>query len=230
MPWWAMSPARLEHVFDRVVIWVDEFVRSGAAYPKADPRERVPTRKFDHFPHVLFVMDDENQLVQKGKGREYQSGHKGHSVKHVSTLNADGRVVWVSEPQPGAEHDFKTTKETKGLGHGFTIEQFFTADHGTHLPILAAGRFQGLGRLVPGSILPRRKPANAELDSDDEACNTITHDRIIVENFYGRKKRLWRMAKDQYSGTIGHPLKLVTATTWLTDLSELYRNKSFISK
>jgi hypothetical protein len=59
-----------------------------------------------------------------------------------------------------------------------------------------------------------------ELDDDDEAENrNIAHDRIIVENFFMRKKRLWRIAKDAYRGCMVNAFKLVTVTTWLTDLS-----------
>jgi hypothetical protein len=52
----------------------------------------------------------------------------------------------------------------------------------THLPILADGVFGGLGRLVPGSIVPKRKLSGdgfSEADFDFNAA--ISHDRTIVE-------------------------------------------------
>ena len=98
--------------------------------------------------------------------------------------------------------------------------EFFTVEHGRVLPGLFDGGFQGIGNFLPGSILPRRKPIGQELSDDDLAFNRrLSPDRIIVENFYGRKKKLWRMAKDVYRGSVAHALKVNTVSTWLTDLS-----------
>jgi hypothetical protein len=158
-------------------------------------------------PTPLFVAGGENQLVQKGKGPECMSGHKGNSMKHMSVHSAAGRALLDSELYPGAAHDFRITNETKDVGHGFTVTPVFTAEHGMSLPMLVDGGFQGSGQLIPGGILPRRRPRGEDLDSDDEAYNdTIRHDRMVVKNFSGRKKRPWRIAKDQYRCTLAHAL------------------------
>jgi hypothetical protein len=70
---------------------------------------------------------------------------------------------------------------------------FFTAQYGISLPVLFDGGFQGVGSLIPGCVLPRPKPASRELSPEDREFNQrLSHDGIIVENFYGRPRPLKR--------------------------------------
>jgi hypothetical protein len=99
-------------------------------------------------------------------------------VKHNVVLNAGGRVVWDSEPSVGSKHDFSLVKEEKGVGCNLTIKQFFNPGRGESLSIMGDSGFQGLAKMVPGSVIPKRKPVGGELDDDDEAENrNIAHDR-----------------------------------------------------
>jgi hypothetical protein len=87
------------------------------------------------------------------EGPERVQGQKGNNTRGEWVQKTAGRVVVSSESFPERAHDLKGTKEAKGGGHGFTVPRFFTVEHGRTLPILVDGGFQGIGQLVPRSIL-----------------------------------------------------------------------------
>ena len=75
------------------------------------------------------------------------------------------------------------------------------------------------GKLVKGSIVPCRR-ADGQLSPDDAVYNEqFAHDRIIVENFYARKKGLWRITRDTFRGDPGLMKFIIPVTFWLTDRS-----------
>jgi hypothetical protein len=84
------------------------------------------------------------------------------------------------------------------------------------------GGFQGLDKLVKGSIVPKRKVAG-ELSEEDAQYNAdLASDRIIVENFHSRKKGLWRITRDTFRGDPGKMKFILPITFWLTDCSLRY--------
>jgi hypothetical protein len=220
MTWCCMSERKLHGIHHGTIRLLSEYAKT-EALPK-DPRQVLPsTREFHFFPQINFVLDGENSPIQRvGKGGAgFKSGNKGWSTKVVSVHNAAGRVAWLSETYPGAPHDFKVTKEGKGFTNGLTIAESFNYGRGQCDPIMGDGGFQGIDKLVKGSIVPRRR-VDGQLSPDDAVYNEqFAHDRIIVENFYARKKGLWRITRDTFRGDPGLMKFIIPVTFWLTDLS-----------
>ena len=50
-----------------------------------------------------------------------------------------------------------------------------------------------------------------------EDNNKLSDYRIIIENFFGRKKGLWGITAAKYRGTMADCEKITPVTVWLTE-------------
>ncbi|RQM20220.1 hypothetical protein B5M09_011704 [Aphanomyces astaci] len=76
------------------------------------------------------------------------------------------------------------------------------ADHGEEATnqwaVIADKGYQGIQRVVR-ALLPKKKPAGGILTLEDVRSNdSIASDRVIVENVFGRMKKLWAVCGEAY--------------------------------
>ncbi|RHY38011.1 hypothetical protein DYB38_012731 [Aphanomyces astaci] len=76
------------------------------------------------------------------------------------------------------------------------------ADHGyegtNQWAVIADKGYQGIQRVVR-AVLPKKQPAGGILTLEDVRSNdSIASDRVIVENVFGRMKKLWAVWGEAY--------------------------------
>jgi hypothetical protein len=192
--------------------------QAGAVFPE-HPEDCISERQFEHYSRIHFATDGCNFPLEKPmvNPRLYISGHKGISDKCIITTNTEGHVVHVTETSPGSHHDFYQVKSTLGVGCKKTLKSFMHRRNGGRFPVLADGGFRGIRKLLPHSKLPIRKPPHGELtDLEREKNRDLAHDRIIIENFNGRRRVLWKILRIPYRGDRDQHAMLVTILVWLT--------------
>ncbi|RHY91824.1 hypothetical protein DYB37_011196 [Aphanomyces astaci] len=65
--------------------------------------------------------------------------------------------------------------------------------------VLADKGYQGIQEYVRG-LTPVKRPRHGHLTMEQERANAKwSSDRVIVENFFGRLKRLWGLVSDKYT-------------------------------
>lgn len=129
----------------------------------------------------------------------YSGKHKFHCEKVQAFVSPTGLLIHFSRSFPGRVHDFQVFKSSGLrdliLAENSNCQRIFHED----CTVLADSGYQGINKEVPGAVTPRKKPKNQERSAEDIAFNkTITHQRIIVENWFGRLKVLWNIMYQCY--------------------------------
>ena len=109
----------------------------------------------------------------------------------------DGQCIHYGGMINGRRHDF-SLYEQSGLANDMLT--MVTQNDGSRIPtkptILADGGYAGIHISYPEAITPRRKRPHQHLTEEDREFNrNISHDRVIVERFFGRLKGYWTILK-----------------------------------
>ncbi|ETP23929.1 hypothetical protein F441_03005 [Phytophthora nicotianae CJ01A1] len=138
-------------------------------------------------------------------GKFYSGKHGLYGLKVEVSVDKRGIAINCSQHVPGATHDitiFKGNKEFHNvkmkklpgdemLPDDCPLAEVFPAEWA----ILADKVYQGISSFLRG-ILPKkgRNISLADLSHNDK----VAHDRVIVENFFGRLNQLWRITSDKF--------------------------------
>jgi hypothetical protein len=173
-------------VYHTVQVIKDPLV--AAFFPKhsSDP-EASCSMRFEDYPQAYGAVDASVVRIWRPRVDQqlyYSLKHKCHCVKVQALVAPDGICMHVSAVYKGSVHD-------KKLFDVSNVADFLTVE-GRHRQFLADSGYQGLQRSIPEVILPFKKPRNDELTEEQKEHNrTLSRNRIIVENFFGRWKELF---------------------------------------
>lgn len=172
-------------------------VLSNDLLPKR-PYEYHSARQFDNYPNAIGALDATLIPVRKpvvaSEAGTYLSGkHRKYGVRLQVLVSPDGTAIHYGGICRGRQHDFELFKSGTLARDMLTTQ---TRGDGTVIPmhptILADGGYQGIAAIYPESIIPRRKPIGRERPIEDiEFNHNLSHDRIVVERFFGRLKGYW---------------------------------------
>ena len=166
---------------------------------------------FEHFPEALLVGDCSVQARQRpgnsSQSKYYDGKHKCHTLKWYYSHYPSGYVCQKSKVYPGSKFDktvlLDCVVETRELLEKTQMEMRlrddgeFSTRYPNHWAILYDKGFQGIISEVR-AIIPKKKPRNGNLTVQERRKNRqIGEDRIICENFYGRKKVLWKATREK---------------------------------
>lgn len=176
---------------------------------------REAEKVFENFPSAMEAVDVTfQQSYARGEDFEtkkvrFSGKHKAYGFKTEVAVGPDGRARYVSPPYPGSHHDFKIfkkhlkehkerlRKDEMDIRHDDDMP-FDHLDEQYYWAAIMDRGYEGapkLGRF----ITPKKKSARRDLDHDDLRKNdNIEHDRVIVENYFGRNKGLWGAAERRY--------------------------------
>ena len=174
-------------------------------------------RKFDNFPYALYATDVKFQQSNRPGGtfqdaKKYFSGkHHLYGLKVECSVSADGRCVDVTKHYAGSVTDasifienldthlqmLKKTDADRVLPSSDFQEG--ASRFPDHWAVLVDKGYQGMGVHVR-TIQPKKQPPHGSLSADDIDRNRlVSHDRVIVENFFGRVNMLWRVMYKTYT-------------------------------
>lgn len=166
--------------------------------------------EFHYFKEALLVGDCSIQ-ARRNPGNSsqalyYDGKHKCHTVKWYYSHYPSGYVCQKSKLYPGNKFDkmilMNYVDETKELLSKTQMEMRLR-DDGEHAnrytnywAILFDKGFQGIISELR-AVIPKKTPRNGNLTNQERRRNRqIGEDRIICENFYGRKKVLWKATRE----------------------------------
>ena len=140
---------------------------------------------------------------------QFSGKHKAYGFKTKVAVGPDGQAHYVSIPYPGLVHNMKIfcnhidkhlERLEKGPGNDREIDNLTIegVDKAKMWAALMDRGYQGASKL--GRFLtPKKKTAFCDLDSTNKKKNRrIEEDRVLVENYFGRTKLLWGMAKQTF--------------------------------
>lgn len=157
----------------------------------------------DDFPTLVGSLDATVQRISRpGQNQKaYYSGkHKYHCVKTQAFVSPTGFLIHFSKTVEGKIHDFNLFKQSdldsKLINENNNCRSLF----GNDCISLADSGYQGISKLLPFFITPFKKPRRGQLSPEKVLKNkTISKHRIIVENWFGRLKILWRIMSIAYN-------------------------------
>ena len=163
----------------RWVTWAEEVLKSYLIEP-------LELSKLN--PNKEYIVDVTECLINRPGNyeiqREYYSGKKGtHTIKVQIIIEADTKKIVHVAFDKGHVHDFTLFKEsTKKLSNLFK----FIADSG----------YQGLEKIMPNSITPKKKPRNESLTDEDKQLNhLISTYRIPIEHI-NRQVKIFKILQN----------------------------------
>jgi hypothetical protein len=143
----------------------------------------------------------------KTQGKHYSGKKKRHTRKNVIVTDKKKQILFLSPSKHGRVHDKKLADKNM-LARGIPASVSILADTG----------FQGLQKLHPGVLLPKKKPRGGHLTDEDKAMNRlISSCRIPVEHAIGGMKR-FRCVSDIYRNKNGLDDMLVNVAAGLWNL------------
>lgn len=150
------------------------------------------------------------------EGKRYFSGkHKLYGYKCDFSVLPNGLAVCVSDHYPGSVSDLEIFQRmrpkhevlSRKADRDSSIQDFdpLRMEHPGKWAIICDKGYEGAQEFMR-TIRPKKKPMNGYLSRVEEEYNrTVSSDRIIVENFFGRLGTLWdvccrkwRWAEEQY--------------------------------
>ena len=186
----------------RWIIWAEEVLKSYLIEP-------LKLSELD--PSKEYIVDvTECRINRPGiyeTQKEYYSGKKGyHTVKVQIIIEANSKKIVHVAFDKGHVHDFTLFKKsTKRLSSLLK----FTADSG----------YQGLEKIMPNSITPKKKPRNGTLtDEDKQLNNLISIYRIPIEHVNSQVK-IFRIVSERYRNRIKTFYSRMIFICWLYNFS-----------
>jgi transposase len=128
----------------------------------------------------------------------YSGKHKTTGLNVQVLCDLDGRIVWISDPVDGRDHDM-TALAASGLLDGLDPQK-----------VIADKGYQG-----SGAITPIKKPIGGELSHADKTYNTqVNRIRYVVERAIANLKT-WRILHTDYRRPIATFRETITAVIGL---------------
>lgn len=159
---------------------------------------RTPEEFLGAFPETKEVLVDgvERPTIrsrkEKTQRKHYSGKKKRHMRKSIVVTNEEKEILLLTPTKHGRVHDKKMADKN-----------LLTRSIPDEVAILADTGFQGLQKLHPNVLLPKKKPPKRELSHDEKAMNRlISSVRIKVEHAIGGMKR-FRAASDIYRNRKG---------------------------
>lgn len=177
---------------------------------------------FKHFPEAKYATDVIFQHSNRPCGnvkenRHYFSGkHHLYGLKTEVSVLPNGIAIGCSKVYPGSVADITIFRKRLSIHKLWTEKDENEVDELQDLgemhsnfpknwALLADKGYHGIQTDVR-AIIPKKKPVNGALSSGDRTRNAnISHDRVIVENFFGRLctfglfAQKWRWDEDKYT-------------------------------
>ena len=154
-------------------------------------------QQFENFPNCLGAVDASVQRIHRPENdqrRWYSGKHKCHCIKVQAMVSPSGLLVDLTGPVCGSVHDLELYRET-GLNDRLSRardERVQRLLGSQPMGALFDKGYIGVGTILPQAILPFKRPAGGQLDARQDHFNQlVSHDRIIVERWFGRHKTLW---------------------------------------
>lgn len=122
----------------------------------------------------------------------------------VCTFLTIGIVIFISDPHPGARHDFTVFQESVAKHRVFILKKpndlaIVDPEQGQDRWALLADKGYVGAEAYVRAIIPKKAYAGHPLNAMEIAENrSISSARIICENFYGRLKGLFKICMDCY--------------------------------
>ena len=175
--------------------------------------------RFEHHPGAGGACDSSTiQTEQVDHDRHLWDGkNRCAGVKIQALVNPQGRATHVYIRSPGtwaSKHD-KTIFIESGLMERLTMPD------GTIVPVIFDRGYDGLVTRhgYRSAIVMRRRRRGRPLSTDDQMFNDIAeHERVIVENWFGRFKGMWKAMATGYRGDLKHLPAFATCCAALTNL------------
>ncbi len=138
------------------------------------------------------IIDATEQRIQrpKKKQKKYYSGKKKqHTIKTEIQINGVGRIVNISKPSPGSNHDMAIRKSHDPLPEDSLV--------------LADSGYQGLQEIHKNIRLPIKGYKNKPLDALNKAYNKeLSSNRVPVEHKI-RELKIFKIIGSTHRNTIG---------------------------
>ena len=164
---------------------------------------------FKYYPCALYATNVRFQMANLPTGNHQESKmyfskkHGLHGYKEEASMMANGKCIHLSNHYKGSCHDLTIFKDQYHHYEKLTLKK----DNDKQIPadknqdnwaILMDKGYQGAGEFCR-SIIPTKKPRNASHSVAKKQENVnIASDRIIVENYFGRKVSLWGLMTRKY--------------------------------
>ena len=166
------------------------------------PHDYYSTKTFDNYRHAMGALDATLIRVAKPLNTqiagEYLSGkHRAYGIRLQVLVAPDGSCIHYGGTINGRRHDFLLYEQSM-LANDMLV--LVRQNDGTNIPtrpaILADGGYAGITNNYPEAVIPRRKRPHGQLSDEDREYNRLlSHDRVIVERFFGRLKGYWGILK-----------------------------------
>lgn len=162
--------------------------------------EDVATRHlFQNFPNCVCAVDASVQEIPKPRHNQklfYSGKHHYHCLKMQVAVAPSGLAINVHGPYPGSVHDFKIFQETDTRNLINAERQNYQVQNPGQPGVSALfdKGYIGANRIIVDPVMPIKKPYHREYTEQEiDHNNRVAHDRIIVERWFGRMKRIWKI-------------------------------------
>lgn len=178
---------------------------------------------FKYHPYTYYATDVCFQQSNRPTGNDsenkshFSGKHKLYGYKTEMSCLPNGQCINVSNHAKGAAADITIFRQNRESFHDVHLSK---SDHEINVVsqliseeevsesswgVLLDKAYQGVDEEIR-SLVPKKKPKNGSLTSQERIKNReISHDRIIIENFFGRMKSLygvmsrkWRWDESSY--------------------------------
>jgi hypothetical protein len=196
----------LEKMVHRVIETVEPVLHARLVKPAVMSEQMENGNTFVNYPHALYATDVKFQPAYRPSGRfteqkvYFSAKHKLYGFKIECSVAPPGLAVDLSAHSPGSSSDLTIMLDRLQV-HRQMLRKEDASPHEiggepTAFPqmwaTLVDKGYQGAGRVLR-TIQPKKQPRGGTLDRDDLARNkTISSDRVLVENFFGRMCMLWK--------------------------------------
>ena len=166
------------------------------------PMEQYITNNtcFRNFPQCICAVDASVQEIPRPRVDQknfYSGKHHFHCLKMQVAVGPTGMAVDINGPFPGSVHDYKIFRDLTFTRYKINTEKDRIQRINPGFPTISAlfdKGYYGVHNIIAEAKLPIRKPVGRDLSQQDiDFNNRISQDRIIVERWFGRLKRIWRI-------------------------------------
>ncbi|KAJ0391521.1 hypothetical protein ATCC90586_011485 [Pythium insidiosum] len=195
----------LEKVVHKVIGLIEPILYSRLVKPVNMEKQIAAGLTFQHYPQALYATDVKFQPAYRPSGRfteqkvYFSAKHKLYGFKLECSVSLPGLAVDLSKHRPGSASDLTMLLDRVQV-HRQMLRKASdaTVDVNTDVTtfpnswaMLVDKGYQGAFRVLR-VIQPKKQPRGGVLTADDLARNrSVSSDRVIVENYFGRVCFLW---------------------------------------
>lgn len=170
-------------------------------------KKRESTRQFDNYPEAVGACDVSLIPIHSSKNHKieekyYSTKHKRHGIKLQAIVDPDGICIDAKCGYPGSMHDLRVFRVAKTLERFIHERTIGNRRCDSYYPLLFDKGYVGVDKdNYPEAIVLKKNPRGQKLQPKEKGKNdSIEHDRIIVENYFGRLKTLWPVTQIGFRG------------------------------